>query len=243
MTLRIAMWSGPRNISTAMMRSFEARGDCAVSDEPFYGCYLKRTGIDHPMAAEIIASMPSDYAEIAGNVAGKAPGGQPIWYQKHMTHHMLPGDDLGWLDSVVNCFLIRDPRAVVASYAAKRQAVTVDDIGTARQSEIFRHVADTLGGAPPVIDAVDILSDPARGLSALCRAIGISFTDAMLTWPPGRRESDGVWAAHWYPAVEASNGFKPYQPPMLDLPEELEAVAEAAMADYEAMSAYRLKLD
>lgn len=238
--VRIAMWSGPRNISTAMMRSFESRGDCSVSDEPFYGHYLRRTGIAHPMAGEIIHSMECDYGAVARTLSGPVPGGRPVWYQKHMTHHMLADDDLGWSDDVINCFLIRDPRAVVASYAAKRDSVTALDIGTRRQVEIFNRVADRLGTAPPVVDAVDILSDPAAGLAALCRAVGISFRPEMLAWAPGRRETDGVWASHWYRVVEASTGFQPYSPKDPVLTPELEAVAAECRDDYSTMARHRL---
>ena len=141
---RIAMWSGPRNISTAMMRSFEARGDAAVSDEPFYAAYLQRTGIDHPMRAEIIASQSLDPLEIVSMLLGPVPGGKSLWYQKHMTLHMLDGFDRGWMAKVRNAFLIREPKAVLASYALKRTVVALADIGFVQQRDLIEQEADRL---------------------------------------------------------------------------------------------------
>ena len=144
MTVRIAMWSGPRNISTAMMRSFENRPDCAVVDEPFYAAYLARTGLDHPMRDEVLASQSTDWRVVADGLTGDAPGGRPVFYQKQMTHHMLPDFGLDWSGTCVNAFLIRDPAAVLASYVQKRAEVTLEDIGVARQRELFEREADRL---------------------------------------------------------------------------------------------------
>ena len=237
---RVAMWSGPRNISTAMMRSFENRQDCAVSDEPFYGCYLKRTGIDHPMAADIIADMDCDFASVAATLNGPVPGGASVWYQKHMSHHMLPDDPLDWADGMVNCFLIRKPEEMVASYAQKRDRPVAADFGFDRQVELFERVRDRTGRVPPVIDAADVLRDPRGVLSALCAAAEIPFDAAMLSWPTGRRDSDGIWAAVWYHAVEASTGFQPYAPKEIDLASDLAAVAAACRPAYDHMAQYKL---
>jgi hypothetical protein len=166
--VRVAMWSGPRNISTAMMRSFEARGDAAVSDEPFYAAYLARTGIDHPLREEVIASQSCDPREVGASMVGPVPGGLPIWYQKHMTLHMLEDFDRQWMAGVRNAFLIREPRAVLASYVQKRAHVTLADIGFVQQRELFEREADRLGRAPPVVDAADVLANPARTLERLC---------------------------------------------------------------------------
>lgn len=235
------MWSGPRNISTAMMRAFENRSDCAVSDEPFYACYLSRTGIDHPMRAEILATMEQDYDRVAARLAGSNPDGVAVWYQKHMTHHMLAGDALDWARGAVNCFLIRDPLRVVASYARKRENPTVDDIGLRREAELFRETKQLTVATPPVLDADDVLRDPEGALRALSDAIDIAFDPAMLSWPAGRRDSDGVWAAHWYAAVERSTGFQPpSEPDIGDLSAEDRAVAEAAMEDYLFLRDHRL---
>lgn len=235
------MWSGPRNISTAMMRAFENRPDCAVSDEPFYGCYLSRSGSNHPMRDAIMADMDCDYASVAGALNGPVPGGASIWYQKHMSHHMLPGDDLSWADGMAQCFLIRRPEEMVASYAQKRGNPAPEDFGLDRECEIFDRVADRSGVAPPVLDAADVLRNPQGMLTALCRRIGISFMPDMLSWPPGRRDSDGIWADHWYHAVAESTGFQPYSPKSIDLSDDLQAVADQCRPAYERMATYRLQ--
>lgn len=239
--VRVAMWSGPRNISTAMMRSFEARGDAAVSDEPFYAAYLSRTGIDHPMREEVIASQSCDPREVGASMVGSVPGGLPIWYQKHMTLHMLEDFDRRWMAGVRNAFLIREPRAVLASYVQKRADVTLADIGFVQQRELFEREAERLGHAPPVVDAADVLANPARTLERLCIALELPYTPTMLRWPPGRRASDGVWAPAWYHAVEKSTGFDPQEhkavPP---LPAELLSLAEAALPHYDALRVHKL---
>lgn len=242
-TVRIAMWSGPRNISTAMMRSFENRPDTAVWDEPFYAAYLAATGLDHPMRAEILAAHQSDPAIVAAGVLGPIPGGRTVFYQKHMTHHMLPGFPLDWIGHVANAFLIRRPESVLASYVVKREAVTLEDIGVRAQAEIFERVADRLGHAPPVVEGNDVLADPGGTLSRLCEAVGIPFRTEMLSWPAGRRDTDGVWAPHWYHAVEASTGFGPPRDDVdrATLPAALARIAEAATPFYERLARFALK--
>jgi hypothetical protein len=205
--VRIAMWSGPRNISTALMRAFSARTDTEVVDEPFYAVYLARTGLAHPLAAEVIASQPTDWQEVVRTLLASRPTAKPILYQKHMTHHMLPQIGRDWLGAMRNAFLIRDPAAVLASYVQKRGEATLVDIGIVQQHELFEREAQRLGRAPPVIDGSDVLANPADALQRLCTALGIEYTNAMLSWPPGRRSTDGVWAPAWYNAVEQSTGF------------------------------------
>lgn len=240
MTVRIAMWSGPRNISTAMMRSFENRPDCAVVDEPFYAAYLAATGLDHPMREEVLASQPTDWRTVAEALVTDAPA--QIFYQKHMTHHMLPGFGLGWMAACRNAFLIRDPAAVLASYVRKRAEVALEDIGVVRQRELFEREADRLGRAPPVIEGAEVLADPAGALAALCAALEIPFDAAMLRWPAGRRPSDGVWAPAWYEAVERSTGFAAPDPePRAPLPDDLARIAEAARPHYEALARFKLR--
>lgn len=239
--VRIAMWSGPRNISTAMMRAFGNRSDCFVTDEPLYAHYLQATGIEHPLREEVIASQSTDWREVVRWLSGPVPHGRPVWYQKHMTHHLL--DDIGrdWLDRVTNCFLLRDPRAVLASYARKRERVTTADIGILQQAAIFDEVRERSGLVPPVIDAADVLADPRAMLGRLCQAVGIAFDERMLSWPPGPRETDGVWAQHWYGNVLASTGFQPPKPPPVELPPELEAIAAECRPAYERMRACALR--
>jgi hypothetical protein len=238
---RIAMWSGPRNISTAMMRSFEARGDTAVTDEPFYSAYLHRTGIDHPLRDEVIASQSIDSREVAAALLGPVPGDKPIWYQKHMTLHLLEGFERDWMSQVLNAFLIRDPSAVLASYAAKRTHVTLADLGFVQQRRLFEREAERLGVPPPVVDAADILANPARTLERLCQALGIAYTPSMLGWPAGPRPADGIWAPAWYQSVERSTGFQARGvETAVVLPPPLQRLADEAQPHYDALKGYCL---
>jgi hypothetical protein len=236
------MWSGPRNISTALMRSFSSRPDTAVIDEPFYAAYLAATGIDHPMRAEVLASQPNDWRDVVAVITGPVPGRRAVFYQKHMTHHMLPAFGRGWLSEMRNAFLIRDPAAVLASYVQKRGDVTLADIGVVQQHELFEREAQRLGYAPPVIEGADVLADPAGVLSRLCAALGIPYTGAMLRWPSGRHPSDGVWAAAWYGAVEQSTGFDAPSTATRSavLTPGLQSIADAARPFYEALIRFRL---
>jgi len=238
--VRVAMWSGPRNISTAMMRSFENRPDTCVIDEPFYSVYLDRTGADHPMREESLASQSTNWRLVVAELLSPLPDEYAVFYQKHMTHHMVEGVGLDWMAQCRNAFLIRSPERVLASYAAKRPDVTLDDIGFVRQAELFEIEAQRLGVAPPVIDADDVLADPRRVLADLCGALGIPFKTSMLKWPAGPRASDGAWAPVWYGAVEQSTGFAgpPTSEPVLD--ERLATIAEAARPYYEKLAQYRL---
>jgi Sulfotransferase domain len=235
--VRIAMWSGPRTVSTALMRSFENRTDTVVVDEPLYGFYLARTDIDHPGRAEVIASMPTDWPEVLTQLASAPlPDGKSVYYQKHMTHHLLPEIDRTRFAGLSHAFLIRDPRRLLASYARVRSAPVLADLGLAQQLEIFR----AFGG--PVIDSADILRDPPAALAALCGALGIRFDPAMLAWPAGPRPTDGVWAPHWYDSVWRSTGYGPYtEPGPTELPAELEPLAAACQPFYSELAAHRLR--
>jgi len=239
---RLAMWSGPRNLSTAMMRSFGARADVAtVRDEPFYAAYLAASGKDHPMREAILAAQSTDWRAVARACAEEVgPEGTTI-YQKHMTQHMLPRFGRDWMDALAHVFLIRAPERVAASYAAKREAVELADIGFLQQAELFDHVAGRTGAAPPVIDAEDVRADPAGVLGRLCAAVGLPWDAAMLTWGPGPRASDGVWAAHWYGSVEASTGFAPPDPAPPPLEGALARLAEAARPAYEQLRRHALR--
>lgn len=232
------MWSGPRNLSTAMMRSFGARGDCVCVDEPFYAHYLLATGLPHPMRHEVIASQPGDWREVLPALT-TAPVAAPMQYQKHMVQHMLPGMDLGWTDAVINVFLIREPERVAASFAAKRGLPDPAELGFQRQWDLWQHMA-ARGPAPVVIDSADIRRDPARALAALCHAIGIGWTPAMLSWAPGPHPEDGVWGAVWYDAVNRSTGFGGAEGPLPRLNGALAGLAQALRPAYEAIAAHRL---
>ena len=237
--MRIVMWSGPRNLSTALMRSFGARADTEVVDEPFYAAFLAATGLDHPMRDAVLAAGETDWRRVAAACAAE-PTARPIRYEKHMTHHMIEEFGLDWTRGAVQAFLIRDPRAVAGSYAAKREAFMLDDLGVVRQAALFDRAADRLGHAPPVVDATDIRRDPEGSLRALCGALGIGFDPAMLSWAPGRRATDGVWGRHWYAAVERSTGFAPPEPEPPALPEPIERLIEPATALYGRLAAHRL---
>jgi hypothetical protein len=241
--VRINLWSGPRNISTAMMRAFENRADCAVIDEPFYGVYLAATGLDHPLRAAVLAAWPTDWRRARAQLLGPVPGGRAILYAKQMTHHMIPEIEVGWTESGVNAFLIRAPEEVLASYAARRPEVSLDDIGFVRQAELFDLEAERLGRAPPVIEARDVLENPAAALGRLCVALGIAFDPAMLAWPAGRRPTDGPLAPAWYDAVERSTGFGPPPAPVRteDLHPSLRRLADAARPYYERLARHRLR--
>jgi len=230
--IRIAMWSGPRNLSTALMYAFAARGDCAVSDEPFYAAYLAATGIDHPMRDAVLASQPTDPAVVAARCTGAPPGDKPIWYQKHMTMHLLAAFDRGFLAQVTNVFLLRHPARVVASYAKKRETATLEDIGFLQQAALFDQVAGMTGTAPPVITAEAIRLDPRAALTRLCAALGLPFIPAMLTWPAGPKLDDGVWAPHWYSAVHRSTGFEDPEGALPDLSAAQQRLVDQALPAY-----------
>ena len=232
------MWSGPRNISTAMMYAFGNRADCEAWDEPFYGFSLKTKGNDHPMREEIIASMETDWDKLVEKCTTPSP--KPLLYQKHMTHHMLDGYDRSFILKLTNAFLIRDPARVLASYAQKWTDVDLRAIGFIEQAEIFDMVAQNLGHAPPVIDAEDVLANPRGILLKLCAACGITFDEAMLSWPKGPKPFDGVWAKHWYNAAWHSEGFVAQPSKHVELPGHLARIAAEARPLYEKLRAHSL---
>jgi hypothetical protein len=237
---RIAMWSGPRNISTALLRSWGNRPDTFVCDEPFYAHYLLKTGVPHPGADEVIHSQETDWRKVVGWLTGDVPGGKAIFYQKHMTHHLLPEIDRGWLDRVTNAFLIRDPREVVASFVKIAGTPRLEDTGLPQQLEIFSLVRQRTGRVPPVLDARDVLRDPGRLLRALCAALDVEFTDAMLSWPAGPRDTDGVWAKYWYDSVLKTTTFQPYRPKNEPIPPQLTPLLDQAEAIYRQLHQFRL---
>jgi hypothetical protein len=223
-----------------MMRSFGTRADTFVSDEPFYGCFLQQTRADHPMAGEIIAATDTDWQSVLATLSGDPPDGAPVWYQKHMWHHMA--GPVGYQDfsGFTHAFLIREPGRMIASYLRKREAAEFADFGLERQAEFFDREAERLGHAPPVVDANDVLANPAAVLSKLCATLGIAWQPAMLCWEPGPRPTDGPWAPHWYAAVEASTGFGPPETEGIDLPEEARWLTERCQPYYEHLVAHRI---
>ncbi len=232
------MWSGPRNLSTAMMRSFGSRTDTVVTDEPFYGAFLKDSGADQAMREEVIASMECDWAAIARTLSG--PASAPIWYQKHMAHHMIGPVDFDDLPGFRHAFLIRDPARVIASYAKKRVTVTPVDLGSARQQHFFDREADRLGHAPPVVDSADVLADPEGILTRLCAALGIAWDPAMLSWQAGRRDTDGIWASHWYGQVLQSTGFETAPAETVTLDDAQSHVRDACQPYYDYLRKFAI---
>ncbi len=236
----IAMWSGPRNISTALMRSWGNRPDTAVVDEPFYPFYLKASGKKHPGADEVLAKGETNWRKVVAQLSGPAPGGKKIFFQKQMAHHLLPEIDRQWLGAVTNCFLIRDPAEVITSYIKKNDDPALDDLGFVQQAEIFHWVCEQTGKIAPVIDAKDVLQNPERLLRLLCNAVGVEFDDAMLSWPPGLRETDGIWAKYWYDEVAKSTSFQPYRPKHEVLPDRLSKLHDRCRECYERLYQHRL---
>jgi hypothetical protein len=239
--VRVAMWSGPRNISTAMMRSFENRPDTVVVDEPLYAAYLARTGIDHPMREEVIASQPTDLVAAVAALSAPLPPGRTVHYAKHMAHHVEREMDLDWTLAFRNVLLIRDPAEVVASYVRAREACEPDDIGIPQQGWLLE-LWDAHGVEVPIVDSGEFLRAPEAHLRALCDWLEIPFDERMLAWPAGPRDSDGVWAPHWYAAVRASTGFEPWRPREIALSDHEAAVAEACRPVYDALYARRLRV-
>ena len=238
--VRVAMWSGPRNISTAMMRAWENRPDSVVVDEPLYAHYLDVTGKDHPMAAEVISAGETDWEKAVEWLTRSEPDGVEVFYQKHMAHHLLPEMGRDWIDRLTNCLLIRDPREMITSYIVKNDIPEMEDLGIPQLVEVYERVLERTGAPPPIVDSRDVLENPRRVLGLLCESIGVEFVDAMLAWPAGRRDSDGVWAPHWYDQVEQSTGFRGYRPKSDQVPEHLAGVRAECQTCYDRLYADRL---
>lgn len=232
--MRIAMWSGPRNLSTAMMYAFGNRPDFAIWDEPFYAPYLAATGEDHPMTKDIQAAHETDPAKVAARCIESIPAHKPHFYMKHMPHHMIDGFPIDWAKDCVNIHLIRHPARVIASYGAKRESVTQYDIGFQAQAELY----DQIGGL--VIDSSDIRADPEGMLRKLCAAIDLPFDPAMLAWDAGPRDADGIWAAHWYNVVHKSTGFAGAEGPLPKMDDAQARLLAAALPIYEKLAAQKI---
>ena len=238
--LRIAMWSGPRTISSAMMRSWGNRPDTVVCDEPLYAHYLRETRRPHPGAREVVEHHEADWRKVVAGLTGDLPEGKTIFYQKQMAHHLLPSIERGWLDRVTNCFLIREPYEMLTSLIHFIPNPTIEDTGLLQQAEVFSGVRQRTGRIPPVVDSREVLDAPRAVLGRLCEALDVPFTEAMLSWPPGRRSTDGIWAKHWYAAVEKTTSFKPYAPKNETLPKSLEPLYEQCRVLYQSLHKHRL---
>ena len=232
--MKIAMWSGPRNLSTAMMYAFGNREDFAAWDEPFYAAYLQETGIDHPMRDEVISAQETDAETVANTISGTVPGEKKHWYMKHMGFHMCDNFPLNWAADCVNVHLIRHPVRVVASYAAKRESPTLQDIGFKQQIDLYKRFPG------PVIDSYDIRRDPKGMLQKLCNIIGLDWDDAMLSWQSGPKSFDGAWAPHWYKSVHNSTGFAGAEGPLPSLDGPLASLAEEAMPFYRELESLKI---
>ncbi len=237
---RIAMWSGPRNISTALLRSWGNREDTFVNDEPLYAAFLNETGFDHPIAREIVDYYETDWSKVVAGLTGEIPGGKTIYYQKHMAHHLLPGMGREWIHGLENCFLLRNPAEMLTSLIKILPEPGLADTGLPQQLEIFRMVREQTGRRPPVLDSRDVLENPEKLLRLLCDETGIEFSSAMLSWEPGKRDTDGIWAPHWYGEVEKTTSFRSYVPKDEGVPAKFETVLQECMEIYEELYEYRL---
>jgi len=238
--LRIAMWSGPRNISTAMMRSWENRSDTFVSDEPLYAHYLAHTGLEHPGRKDIIESQPTDWQAVAEYCLSASYEHCSVHYQKHMTQHVLPHIELDWLESLNNIFLIRTPAAVVASYARARPNLNASDLGFEQQARLFRHVKEHINSDPLVISSAELLQQPQSAMELLCQHLGLAFETNMLQWPAGKRASDGVWAPYWYKNVEQSTGFSTQSAKEIHLDSAQQSIADQCQPYYDLLASHAL---
>lgn len=235
------MWSGPRNISTAMMRSWGARSDTVVIDEPLYAHYLDKTGFDHPGAKEVLQTHERDWQKVVQELTGVVPEGKSIWFQKHMTHHMLDNIDRTWTLNLTNVFLVRSPASMLASLVQIVPNPTIEQTGLPQQLELFNLISQHTGTSPPVIDAKDVLQQPRRTLSTLCACIGVPFVDDMLLWKQGPRKTDGIWAKHWYAGVEDSTEFAPYVDKDSCLPSRLTSLARECDTYFDALIEFRVE--
>ena len=223
-----------------MMRAWGNRHDTVVVDEPFYAYYLRATGKAHLGADEVIATGESDWRRVVAHLTGRIANGKRIFFQKQMTHHLLPEIDRGWLGVVTNCFLIRDPLEVISSYIKKRKDPAVEDLGFVQQAEIFDFVRTRANAVPPVVDAKDVLQNPEGTLRLLCKAVGVEFCKSMLSWPPGLRDTDGIWAKHWYGEVAKTSSFRTYRPTTSEVPGRLREIHLQCCDCYERLYEYRL---
>ena len=234
------MWSGPRNISTALMRSWESRSDTFVIDEPFYAHYLSVTNVDHPGRDEIIQSGETDQSVVSKGLISDTDDSCSIYFQKHMTHHMIPSVDREWMKEVINCFLIRNPKDMILSYTKVNSNLSMHLLGLEEQYELFEYVTKINGRAPPVVDSKDILVDPRKTLSLLCEKVGVIFSEEMLSWSKGVRDTDGIWAKFWYKNVINSTGFNIYREKDEDVPSKHLGLYDECIKIYDELAKYKI---
>ena len=239
--MKIAMWSGPRNISTALMRAFENRPDTYIIDEPFYAYYLYETKDNHPLREEIISAGEISWDVVVENITGVIPNGRRLWYQKHMAQHNLPGKDLSWIKKMRNVLLIRHPREVILSYIQNMPIKNINQLGYPQQTDLFHKLSKIFDEEPLIIDAKDILKNPKKMLFLLCNKLNISFCEEMLSWPSGHRDTDGIWRKHWYGNVEKSTGFHPYATSKTELPSTYKKIYLECMGHYQQLYQHRMR--
>ena len=239
--IRIAMWSGPRNISTAMMRSWENRADTFVIDEPYYAYYLSQNDLQHPGRDEVLQAGELDSGKVSHGLVHDTSGSCSIYYQKHMTHHLLESINRDWMESVTNCFLIRDPKDMIISYHKVHSDITSNLLGLYQQKEIFEYVKKMTGEIPPIIDSKDVLMNPEEILGKFCDRIGVVFSGEMLSWSKGARDTDGNWGKYWYKNVMNSTGFNKYVPKTEEVPEKYLALYEESYKLYQDLHKRRIR--
>ena len=237
---RIAMWSGPRNISTTMMRAFGNRNDTFASDEPFYGYFLKSTNIDHPMKDEVISKYQTNWSDIKDYLTGPIPNNKPIWYQKQMTQHLLPDDSIEWTRNVTNCFLIRDPKDVIISYAKIYDKMTPDLLGFPQLLKVFNYTLKNSEVKPIVINSRSILKNPKSMLNKLCQSLDITFSNDMLSWDEGPKDYEGIWGKHWYKQLHLTTGFIKYEKKDKTIPDSLLKLYNECNHYYKQIKEYQI---
>ena len=235
------MWSGPRNISTAMMRAWENRLDTFVVDEPFYAHYLSKNRVEHPGREEVLLNGEIDSYKVSQGLVKDISNSHKVYYQKHMTHHLLDSVNRDWMKDVINCFLIRNPKDMIISYSKIHSDITRDLLGIEQQKEIFDYVQNFTGEVPPVIDAKDVLLNPRGVLTKFCNRIGIDFSEKMLNWPKGSRDTDGIWGKYWYNNVINSTGFNPYTLKNSEVPDEYKSIYKESLKLYEDLHYLRIR--
>lgn len=227
----VACWSGPRNISTALMRSWSSRHDTFVTDEPFYAYYLKETKLKHPMYEEIINHYSSNYNQIVSDLISKIPEGKKIWYQKHMAHHILDLTNIEWIANCENCILMRHPKEVISSYTKKNELNSVEDLGYSQQYEIMKFLKK-LNKPYIIIDSSELLKNPEKSLSTWCKKMNIKFYKSMLSWEKGNNIYDGIWWKSWYDNVINTTGFQKFEKKDITIENKYDSIYNESMKYY-----------
>ena len=237
----ICLWSGPRNVSTALMYSFAQNSGVRVIDEPLYGHYLRVSGAIHPGREDILASMNCDgdsvmreILELQSNMQNRR------LFVKHMAHHLV-GLDLDFLHHTRNIFLIRDPVEMLPSLINQLPEANLRDTGLKRQWELFEALRES-GRTPSILDSRELLLKPRHVLQQLCDRMELPLGDEMLSWEAGARPEDGVWAPHWYHAVHESTGFAPYVQ-KTEFPNHLQSLLDECKPWYDRLLEHAIQAD